>query len=116
MGSCQHLRKLVGRQLAIIQHGVLEVREIGQQAQQLLWIGLTELVGSHHVAISVMRAIGGIVQQIAEIGALVLFAIITVLENQSDKLVVRRLVGLGMVQQLLQQLQCLRHLRLETRQ
>ena len=93
---------------------MLHIREAGQEAEQLLRIGVAKLLGSHIVATHIVRAINAIVVEVVEAGALVALVVFTLLENEVNKLLVRLLVGLGMVEHILHQLQCLRHILVES--
>ena len=81
-------RKLLGGHRTIVEHGVLHIREAGQEAEQLLRIGVAKLLGSHIVTAHIVRAINAIVVEVVEAGALVALSVFTLLENEVNKLLV----------------------------
>ena len=63
-----------------------------------------------------MRTINAIVVEIVEAGALVALSILALFQRQVDKLLVRLLIGLGILEKILHQLQCLSHILTESGQ
>ena len=63
-----------------------------------------------------MRTINAIVVEIVEAGALVALSILALFQRQVDKLLVRLLIGLGILEKILHQLQCLSHILTESSQ
>ena len=85
-------------------------------SEQLLWVGFTQLVGTHLVAEAVIRTVLTIGAQGREADTLVALGIVTGLQRQTDKLVVALRIGLGMVDIVTQELQRSGHVLVETAQ
>ena len=114
MGLTQHIRELLGRQLAVVQHRVLQIGQVGNQREQLLGISLAELRLAHHVALRVVLTESGIGNQTCEVRTLIGLGILAGFQDQAYILVVGLLVGLGVSHHAFEQCQRLRHLRLQT--
>ncbi len=95
---------------------MLPCLQVTQQIKQSLRIGGTQFLLAHLVGGGVVLAVGAIVAQRGEVGALVGLGIRTFFQEQVDILVPSGLAGLGVVEHRLKQLQCLRHGTVETRE
>ena len=114
MHVCQQRREFLSAHRTVIEYAMRHIAELLQQIQEILGIRLAQLLLRHIVTTHVMRAIEGVVIQVVETGTLVLFTVLTGLQDHIHEAIVRVLTALGVLQEIFQQLQGCRHVLTQT--
>ena len=112
----QHGIQRLLRLRTIIQDCMLVVEELSHEGNELLWLGLPQLLFVHHITCTVVLAKDAIGAESAIAASLILLAVRTIFQNQLHHLLIGILIGLCVAQLILQSLQGGHHILVQSAQ